>query len=173
MSQLIGSVVSSGPVVDPRIADKIILRTTAPLPDVISCALYDVFRAVADQLEKENRIIGSLPVHCFFLGEESFTISLDSPERAICFRLAIYPLPNLAPLIGTVFCTPSSPKNFVISSGTFPTRLSSTSRFLRCFVIFIRNFLLQTYTRNHLSKKCVQYAHRHPELPLSDLLPSD
>lgn len=173
MSQLIGSVASSGPVVDPRIADKIILRATAPLPDVISCALYDVFRAVADQLEKENRIIGGLPVHCFFLGEESFTISLDSPERAICLRLAIYPLPNLAPLIGTDFLYT------VLAEELCHLIWDISDEALVNFKVLevLRNLhpqlsLAALYSESSVEES-VQYAHRHPELPLSDLLPSD
>lgn len=171
MSRLIGSVVSSGPVVDPRIADKIILSATAPLPDTISCALYNVFRAVADQLEKENRIFGSMPINCLFLAEDSFTIALDGSERAIGLRLAVYPLPNLVPLVGT------DSLYMILAEELCHLIWDIHDETLVNFKVLevLRNLhpqlsLADLYSATAVAE-CVQYARQHPELPLSNFLP--
>lgn len=173
MSYLVGSVVSPAPIPDSRLGGKIVCCANAQIPNEINYAMARVFVAVANQLEKENRLFGSIPINCFFLEGNSFTVALEEPQRAVCMRLAIYPLPNLVPLIGT------DSLYTVLAEELCHLIWDIHDETLVNFKVLevLRNLhpqlvLADLYSETAVAE-CVQYAHRHPELPLSDFLRSD
>ena len=60
-----------------------------------------VLKAVADQLQKEGRSIGNNPINCIFSDADSFSVSLDPQQIAVCMRIAFYPIGRIAPFFGT------------------------------------------------------------------------
>lgn len=89
-----------GPVIDPRIKTGIQILSTSPIPPEICSAMTLVIRAVADQLQKENRPFGNQSVTCIFSESDYFSVALNSDEIAVCMRIAFYPLGRVAPYIG-------------------------------------------------------------------------
>ena len=139
MSALVDAVATLVPIVDPRLSGSISSCANTPIPMEVALAMTDVIKAVADQMEKEGRVFRGLPISCIFTGSDSFTTRLDENQCAICVKLAVYPLPRLLRTAARSGFTQLWPKSCATSFGTSPMKRSSTLRFLKSCVIFIRN----------------------------------
>lgn len=101
MSTLVNAISTVAPHVDERLRGKIVICASCIIPDAICTAMTEVIKAVADQLEKENRAFGDgLAITCIFIPETEFAIKLDKEQIAICIKLAVYPMAKLCQFIG-------------------------------------------------------------------------
>jgi len=99
MSILLKGINTSLPYVDPRISNKVAVSTTAELPLPLQEAFSQVLWAVATQLEKENKEIVGLPINCIFSDDDFFAILKTADQKAICMKIAFYPLKDLLPVL--------------------------------------------------------------------------
>lgn len=171
MSYLVNSVIGPAPILDSRLRGRIVFCADTQIPQEINLTFSVVLTSVADQLEKENRLFGNVPITCVFSGSDSFSIALDEPEHAVCMRLAIYPLQRLIPLIGT------DSLYTVIAEELCHLIWDIHDETLVNFKVVevLRNYrpqfsLASLYSATAVAE-CVQYARCHPELPLSGFLP--
>ena len=102
MSRLVDGITTSpAPAIDPRLGTGIQFVTTTPFPPEICTAMSFVLKALADQLQTEERSLGNQTVCCIFSDSDSFSIQLDPDQIAVCMRIAFYPLEKITPYIGT------------------------------------------------------------------------
>ncbi len=96
--------------IDDRLKHCITILTDSIIPREVNDAMTAVFKAVADQLEKENLdISGRMSINCIFSESDSFTYIMSEDSLASCIMVAFYPLNKLVPLVGsnllfTVLC---------------------------------------------------------------------
>ncbi len=102
MSELVNGICTTpAPMIDTRLGKGIQLLTTGPFPLEICIAMTNVLKAVADQLQNENRHLGNQTVCCIFSESDSFSISLLPEEYAICVRIAFYAMNRISQFFGT------------------------------------------------------------------------
>lgn len=96
MSLFVGAVNTELPKIDDRLKGSFSIAASVEIPLSIREAMSDVIRAVADQLDKEQRSLKSgLGVNCIFTPAEWFTINFEPGEVSICMKIAFYPVPYL------------------------------------------------------------------------------
>lgn len=101
MSCLINSITTATPRIDERLKGKIVIVSSCVIPDIVIAAMTLVIKAIADQLEKENRPFGNgLAISCIFTDEPEFSIRFDDVQIAICVKLAVYPISRMQPYMG-------------------------------------------------------------------------
>lgn len=171
MSVLVDSVATAAPVVDPRLSGNFSFSATAPIPPDVVLAMTNVIKAVADQMEKEDRAFQGLPIACVFTGSESITIALTEDQYAVCIKLAVYPLPRLLPYRSTFRLYTALAEELCHLIWDIADETLVNFKVLEV----LRNLhpqltLADLYSATAVAA-CVQYAQDHPESDLSSLLP--
>ena len=170
MSYLVNFVPSPAPVLDPRLRGRIVFCSDAQIPQEINLALSLVLVAVADQLEKENRLCCDTPITGIFSNSDSVTIALNEPEQAFCMRIIFYPLSRLCRLGANQLLT-SLAEELCHLIWDIPDETLVNFKVLEVLRNLRPQFSLADLYSAAEVEACAQYAQEHPNLPLSELLP--
>lgn len=82
----------SGPKIDDRLNEKVHILSTVEIPSEIRQIMALSFYAVAEQLEKDNKLDENLYVNCIISDFGKITIELDDDQYANVISIINYPI---------------------------------------------------------------------------------
>lgn len=170
MSYLVNSVIGPAPILDPRLRGRIVFCADTQIPQEINLTFSAVLTSVADQLEKENRLFGNVPICCIFSDSDSFAIALDDTQQAVCMRIIFYPLSRLCRLGINQLLTALAEELCHLIWDIYDETIVNF-KVLEVLRNLRPQFSLSDLYSETAVAECVQYARCHPELPLSGFLP--